>query len=333
MSRVQITQCRNTFAVKGRVRTCASSTSLSSGTSAPTAVPYSTHSWEWKDQGGEVHKIKWATAGCGKPVLLIHGFGASIGHYKRNIPVLASKYKVYALDLLGFGESAKPMVPYTMEQWKALISDFMREFIDEPVVIIGNSLGSLASLMVSSSAQDQVSGVVLLNCAGGMNNKAVSDDWRIKLAMPLFLMIDLLLSRPAVARYLFDRFRSPENVRSVLLQVYRNPEAVDEDLVQMIYKPSCDEGALEAFVSILTGPPGPRPQDLLPQISAPILVLWGTDDPFTPCDGPVGRFFKGEAERRSEMEFVALEGVGHCPHDEVPDLVHQHLMPWLERHH
>lgn len=67
--------------------------------------------------------------------------------------------------------------------------------------------------------------------------------------------------------------------------------------------------------------------------SAPILVLWGTDDPFTPCDGPVGRFFKGEAERRSEMEFVALEGVGHCPHDEVPDLVHQHLMPWLERHH
>lgn len=88
MSRVQITQCRNTFAVKGtfrfislksmkapkqklnfkfdslgharRVRTCASSTSLSSGTSAPTAVPYSTHSWEWKDQGGEVHKITWA---------------------------------------------------------------------------------------------------------------------------------------------------------------------------------------------------------------------------------------------------------------------------------
>jgi hypothetical protein len=70
---------------------------------------------------------------------------------------------------------------------------------------------------VAASAGDRIRGVALLNCAGGMNNKAISDDWRIKLAMPLFLLIDFLLSQPPVARYLFDRFRNPENVRQVLM--------------------------------------------------------------------------------------------------------------------
>ena len=47
--------------------------------------------------------------------------------------------------------------------------------------------------------------------------QAVADDWRIKLAMPIFLLIDALLARPKVARYLFDRFRTPDTLRSVLL--------------------------------------------------------------------------------------------------------------------
>ena len=57
--------------------------------------------------------------------------------------------QVYALDLLGFGRSAKPVLPYTMEQWEELVVDFLGEFVEQPAVIVGNSLGSLASLMVS----------------------------------------------------------------------------------------------------------------------------------------------------------------------------------------
>ena len=43
-------------------------------------------------------------------VLLVHGFGASIGHFKKNIAELVAKgYNVHAIDLLGFGESEKPL--------------------------------------------------------------------------------------------------------------------------------------------------------------------------------------------------------------------------------
>lgn len=64
-----------------------------------------------------------------------------------------------------------------------------------------------------------------------------------------------------------------------------------------------------------------------------MLVLWGTDDPFTPHDGPVGQYFQRIAGEHPTIDFVALEGVGHCPHDEEPDLVHSHMLPWLEKHH
>lgn len=43
----------------------------------------------------------------------------------------------------------------------------------------------------------------------------------------------------------------------------------------MVYGPSNDPGALDAFVSIITGPPGPRPEQLVPSIPSPILLLWG----------------------------------------------------------
>lgn len=295
--------------------------------------PYTTHAWQWRG-----NKINYATAGCGKPILLVHGFGASLGHWKRNIPILAARgYKVYALDLLGFGGSDKPILDYTMELWAEQIVDFLKEFSpDQPCAVVGNSVGSLASLIVSSTHPDLVSATILLNCAGGMNNKAISDDWRIKLALPLFYLIDWLFSQPTIARSLFDRFRTPDNLRSVLLGVYRNPTAVDEDLVNMLYQPSCDQGALECFVSVITGPPGPRPEQLVPNLKKPMLILWGTDDPFTPGDGPVGNYFRSlptnnSSSNDARVEFVDLEGAGHCPQDEEPEKVHQYLLPWLAK--
>lgn len=98
---------------------------------------------------------------------------------------------------------------------------------------------------------------------------------------------------------------------------------------QIIRGPACDEGALDAFVSIVTGPPGPNPVTLMPGISIPILVLWGDQDPFTPIDGPVGKYFSSLPSQLSNVRLCMLEGVGHCPHDDKPDLVHDNLLPWL----
>ncbi|KAF5205706.1 Alpha/beta hydrolase protein [Thalictrum thalictroides] len=265
------------------------------------------------------------------PLLLVHGFGASIPHWRRNIGILSQSYTVYAIDLLGFGASEKPAgFTYTMELWAQLILDFITEIIRKPTVLIGNSVGSLACVIAASeSTNDLVRGLVLLNCAGGMNNKAIVDDWRIKLLLPLLWLIDFLLKQPSIASAIFERVKQRENLRNILLSVYGNKEAVDEILVEIIKAPAEEEGALEAFVSIVTGPPGPNPVEVMPKISIPVLILWGDQDPFTPLDGPVGRYFSSLPSQLPNINLSVLKGVGHCPHDDRPDLVHEKLLPWL----
>ena len=100
-------------------------------------------------------------------------------------------------------------------------------------------------------------------------------------------------------------------------------------VLQIIREPANAEGALDAFVSIVTGPPGPNPVQLVPKISTPILLLWGDEDPFTPIDGPVGKYFSSLPSQQENVQLFMLEGVGHCPHDDRPELVHEKLLPWL----
>ncbi|URD84465.1 alpha/beta hydrolase fold [Musa troglodytarum] len=288
--------------------------------------------WKWKE-----FDVNYLVKGKGPPLLLVHGFGASVGHWRRNIGVLSECYTVYALDLLGFGASDKPPgFAYTMEGWAQLILDFLDEVIKKPTVLVGNSVGSLACVIAASalickleSNGDLVRGLVLLNCAGGMNNKAVVDDWRIKLLLPLLWLFDFLLSQRVIASALFERVKQRENLKNILLSVYGNKDAVDEDLIEIIKGPADDKGALDAFVSIVTGPPGPNPVSLMPKISIPVLVLWGDRDPFTPIDGPVGKYFSSLPSNLPNIELHVLPGVGHCPHDDRPDLVHEKLLPWL----
>ena len=147
----------------------------------------------------------------------------------------------------------------------------------------------------AQSEEGVVRGTVLLNCAGGMNTKVCQlllhwsmlpdeqcsrcydygvqglvDDWRVRLAFPFFMLIDFLLSRQRIARYLFDNFRTKDNLKNVLRvramlnlitfwpstpelaelwraargclchlqRVYMNEDAVDDALVDLIHLPS-----------------------------------------------------------------------------------------------
>ncbi|CAL4908270.1 unnamed protein product [Urochloa decumbens] len=284
--------------------------------------------WTWRGMS-----VNYLARGQGPPVLLVHGFGASVAHWRRNIRVLSESYTVYAIDLLGFGASDKPPgFSYTMETWAELILDFLEEVVKRPTVLVGNSVGSLACVIAAAeSNREVVRGLVLLNCAGGMNNKAIVDDWRIKLLLPLLWLIDFLLNQRPIASALFNRVKNRDNLKDILLSVYGNKDAVDDELVEIISGPADTEGALDAFVSTVTGPPGPSPISLMPRLAdVPVLVLWGDRDPFTPIDGPVGKFFSKLPSELPNVTLHMLEGVGHCPHDDRPDLVHDKLLPWLD---
>ncbi|MFM7450636.1 MAG: alpha/beta fold hydrolase [Leptolyngbyaceae cyanobacterium] len=276
--------------------------------------------WNW--QG---HRIQYAVAGEGTPLLLLHGFGASIGHWRKNIPVLAAAgYRVFAIDLLGFGGSDKPPLSYSLELWQQLLYDFWSAHIQVPTVYVGNSIGGLLGLIMLAEHGETAAGGILLNCAGGLNHRPDELALPLRVVMGTFTRV---VSSPAIGSFLFDRIRQKPRIRRTLYQVYRNREAVTDELVDLIYEPSCTPGAQQVFASVLTAPPGPSPKQLLPRIQVPLLVLWGEADPWTPIRGAT---IYQEYAKTHPVTFVPIPDTGHCPHDENPDAVNPVMIDWLD---
>jgi pimeloyl-ACP methyl ester carboxylesterase len=276
--------------------------------------------WNW--QG---YKIQYTVMGKGCPLVLVHGFGASMGHWRKNIPVLAAGgYRVFAIDLLGFGGSDKPPLNYTLELWQELLKDFWTAHIQEPTVFVGNSIGALLSLMVMANHPETAAGGVLISCAGGLSHRPHELNPPLRIAMAAF---NRLVRSKITGRVIFDRVRQKPQIRRTLLQVYRNREAVTDELVDLLYTPACDPGAQQVFASILSADPGPTPSELLPKVKAPLLVIWGADDPWTPISG--AKIFQQASEKGKQIQIVPIPNAGHCPHDEVPDVVNPLILKWL----
>ncbi|MEB3213061.1 MAG: alpha/beta fold hydrolase [Leptolyngbyaceae bacterium] len=289
----------------------------------PLPVP---QTWNWKGL-----PICYQHLGdAGSAVLLIHGFGASWGHWRKNIPVLAERHRVYALDLLGFGGSAKPQpgnpVPYTFETWSEQIRDFCKEVIGEPVVLVGNSIGCIAAMQAAVDEPEMCLALAILNCSIRMlhERRLAQLPWYRRVGAPV-------LQRVLGVRWLGHRFfrlvARRSTVRNALNQAYADSSAVTDELVELLLAPASDEGAADVFLAFTRYSQGPLPEDLLPRLQCPALVIWGEADPWEPIEE--GRRLLGDFPQVDD--FVVLDGVGHCPQDESPKQVNRILMEWIER--
>ncbi len=273
--------------------------------------------WQW--QG---HSIYYVQAGSQQPqrppLLLIHGFGASTDHWRKNISQLQEDFDVWAIDLLGFGRSAKPNIPYSGNLWRDQLRDFITEVIGQPVVLAGNSLGGYAALCLAAQCRDQATGLILLNSAGPF-----SDTPSQKPSVVQQFMRSVLL-QPWASYLLFQYMRRPGNIRKTLKKVYLDQTAVTDDLVENIYRPSCDRGAADVFASVFKTPQGEKVDVLLQQLTHPLLMLWGESDPWINAQQR-GAKFRQYYPQLTEYYLKA----GHCPHDEVPEQVNRLIRAWI----
>ncbi|XP_008452066.1 pheophytinase, chloroplastic isoform X2 [Cucumis melo] len=279
--------------------------------------------WTWRG-----HKIHYVVQGEGPPIVLIHGFGASVFHWRYNIPELAKKYKVYALDLLGFGWSDKAIIEYDAMVWRDQVVDFMKEIVKQPAVLVGNSLGGFTALVSAAGLPEQVRGVVLLNSAGqfGDVNKLTEEPEETSFQKFITKPLKDFFQRIFLG-VLFWQTKQPARIVSVLKSVYVNSENVDDYLVESISMPAADPNAREVYYRLMTrfmfNQSKYTLNSVLSELRCPLLLLWGDLDPWV---GPA------KANRIKEFypntTLVNLKA-GHCPHDEVPELVNSALMDWL----
>ena len=96
------------------------------------------------------------------PMVLVHGFGASLEQWRSNLSHWGQQRPVYALDLLGFGHSQKPAVVLGAQLWQQQVYDFWQPIVGQPVILEGHSLGALVTLTTAARHPQMVSRLILL---------------------------------------------------------------------------------------------------------------------------------------------------------------------------
>jgi pimeloyl-ACP methyl ester carboxylesterase len=267
--------------------------------------------------------------------VLLHGFGAASGHWRRNAAVLVEAgWCVYGLDLLGFGASSQVPLRLDNRLWARQLGAFLQQVVGRPAVLVGHSLGGLVALSCAVFTPALVRALVaaplpdpslLLAEPGAWGGAPRRRPWRRRLQrfavtwlcrlLPLELVVPLLAHSP-----LLDLG---------IQAAYRDPVIGDGELRRLIARPARRAGAARALramsIAMALRPHGATAPALLARLRQPLLLIWGQDDRLVPLD--VGRQC---LRLRPDLELAVIEAAGHCPHDEAPTAFHRTLIPWLD---
>ncbi|MBN1201801.1 MAG: alpha/beta fold hydrolase [Anaerolineae bacterium] len=254
--------------------------------------------------------------GDGRPVVLIHGMGASTVTWQATIPALAAAgYDVYALDLLGFGLSDKG---WDSNYSHAAQADRVVGFLDAMDIdradIVGHSMGGSIATYIALDYPDRVDRLVLVSAAALQEDHATVPGLVFDLPFTRrWAQFGLRRILPSVAGDVLRGAVHDETViTTLLIELYKRP----------VYTPNWDTGLL-AIVRDGGKSSLPAP---VSDIQARTLILWGADDSFVPPgDGARLEVLIPNAER------IVFPGTGHLPMHEVPDDFNAVLIAFLDQ--
>ncbi len=226
--------------------------------------------------------------------------------------------------------------PYNFYTWSEQVTDFTKDIIlkesssskqNEKVTIVANSIGTITSF------QSVIDNPTLFNGAFIVNpNFRELHSAEIPLsdfAMPVIRQVQSLLRNKGQG--LFDALAKPNTVKQILMEPYEITEAIDDILVDVLLTPLLTPGASDVVFDTLSYSAGPLPEQQLREeaftkANVPVWICYGAKDPWTPparVDGLV--------DIQSVEKVVRIDGVGHCPHDEAPELVNPILLEFLDK--
>lgn len=267
-------------------------------------------SWRWQDKKNS-HDIYYIEKGHGnKHVLLLHGYCANTYTWKEQIDVLAKNgYHVWALDLIGFGKSAKPEnISYSLALYEKQIAAFISAHHIAPVNIIAHSMGGYISLNFALKYPQYVRSLVLIDSAG------------YPLRMPKVLA--------GCPEYLLRLLICETTLRLALKKMFYNEAHITDERVAAYWQPLQSSDAKNSAVKVLSlwdNDMFARNTTYYSNIIIPTLLIWGEKDKLISlkhCE----RFKKEIPHAR----VVVIPEAGHVPHEEKPALVNQAILSFLK---
>lgn len=266
--------------------------------------------------------------GDGPPMLLIHGLGGSADNWMRVGHLLARDHHVYAVDLPGFGRSPPAGRAPTMEGYVELIAALIRQRIREPVVLVGNSMGGLLSLLTASQHPELVRGAVLVNPAlprygNAPVDRVVGTVFAIY-ATPLlgelyFRRVASRASTEASVRYFFDLCGL--DTRGLPREVLDAHHELHRYRRGLPWTDATFLGAARSLLKLVLRPA--RFEEHLRRVRAPTLLMHGTRDRLVSVHNA-----RAVAKRREDFSFAELPTQGHTPMLEEPEEFAARVLAW-----
>jgi pimeloyl-ACP methyl ester carboxylesterase len=284
------------------------------------------------DLGGPTHYLDFGGPADGPLLVLVHGLGGAAWNWVALAPLLTNTARVLAIDLAGHGLTPAAGRSTTVGGNRRLLDRFIREAVDEPAILVGNSMGGLISSLEASAAPDRVRGLVLLDPA---------------LPRPILSPIDARVGAtfaigaiPIVGAAMYARRRHRMSARDVIRQTFelctvdveRIPESVYDEAIRVIrsrdlaqFPPSDVLASARSVMRRMSRASALR--KTLASISAPVLLIHGNRDRLVPVQAA-----RRTAALFSDWRYVELSDIGHVPMLETPVQTADAILDWIAAH-
>lgn len=227
-------------------------------------------------------KINYEEKGEGDLIVLLHGWGSNIKLFANLIELLAKKYKVVAMDMPGFGESAEPPSAWCVDDYVDFVLEFLKDYDTDKVMLLGHSFGGRVIIKLNSreNLPFSITKVILVDSAGIMPPKSNKKSFRTY----YYKVGKAILSTGIVQKI------APDALENFRKKMGSADYAAASPLMRQVLVKVVNEDL----------------EYLLPNIKCPTLLVWGVNDTATPLSD-------GEKMEKliSDAGLVKLENAGH----------------------
>lgn len=257
-------------------------------------------------------KVHYRDEGRGEPLVLLHGWSASLHTWDGWAEKLEKDFRVIRPDLPAFGLTGPAAgADYSIDFYVDFLDRFLTKLGVEESCIAGNSLGGGITWLYAARYPDKVKKIILLDAAG------------YEMEMPAITK----LARPKIIRAIIRHITPRYAIRFLVHQVYGDGKKVTAETVDRYYRLLLRENNREVLFTVLDRIGDSKNEEVEPQlhsIKVPALIMWGEKDAWIPLE--LAYRFKQDLP---DARLLTYEGVGHIPMEEIPEITAQDALDFL----
>lgn len=259
-----------------------------------------------RESGKPPVRLAVREAGKGKPILLLHGLGASSYTWREITPPLAKTNRVIALDLKGFGDSEKPLDDaYSIADQARLVQDYMARRDLRGVTLVGHSFGGAVAMAIAlddaNAARPRVEKLVLI------------DSLAYQQPIPFFFKV---LRTPIIGELGMNLIPPDLQIARALAVAYHHDDRVKDETIATYATPLQTEGGRHALLRTVESLMNENAEVYAARyrsLKTPALLIWCAHDRIVPL-----RFGKRLWQDLPNAKIDVIEECGHIPQEEEP---------------